>query len=288
MLGVLPDAVAADCSTAWPASAPAASTATVGGRIPRLLRRRARAGRRRRHDLRRPARARRRCARARRPPRPSAARRRRHCGPRPAAAASSSGSTAWSPPRTSCGGCSPSRSCLRPTPSGAARVVAPGPGVPQPAGAGRVSRLRGRRGAHRRARSTTPWATAEAGRRSCSRSKTTGPARWPRSPCPTCCWSTRCATGSTWWPRRARCSTRSTGSWCSRARPAPGRSWCGGGRARCQPLRRRRAPRRPCTPRSRGRPAARARPAAAAYAVRARTAADWWEDQLAAAARAQD
>ena len=30
------------------------------------------------------------------------------------------------------------------------------------------------------------------------------PRRWPPSPATTCCWSTRCGTASTWWPRRAR------------------------------------------------------------------------------------
>ena len=39
-----------------------------------------------------------------------ASRRRRHCGPRSTVAASSPGPTAWSPRRTLCGGCSPSRS----------------------------------------------------------------------------------------------------------------------------------------------------------------------------------
>ena len=33
------------------------------------------------------------------------------------------------------------------------------------------------------------------------------PARWPPSPATTCCWSTRCATASTWWPRKAPSST---------------------------------------------------------------------------------
>ena len=40
-----------------------------------------------------------------------APRRPRRCGPRWAGAASSPAPTAWSPRRTSCGGCSPSRSC---------------------------------------------------------------------------------------------------------------------------------------------------------------------------------
>ena len=42
----------------------------------------------------------------------------RSCGPRPGGAASSCGSTGWSPPRTSCAACWPSRSCWSPIPSG--------------------------------------------------------------------------------------------------------------------------------------------------------------------------
>ena len=59
--------------------------------------------------------------------------------------------------------------------------------VPQPAGAGRVSRLRGRRGAHGRA-DQPRLRLGRTGRRSSSPSRTTGPVRWPRSPSPTSCW----------------------------------------------------------------------------------------------------
>ena len=69
------------------------------------------AGRPARPDLRGPARPRRRRRSRRRRRRPSASPRPPRCAPRWAGAASSPGPTAWSPRRTSCGGCSPSRSC---------------------------------------------------------------------------------------------------------------------------------------------------------------------------------
>ena len=62
----------------------------------------------------------------------------------------------------------------------ARRGGARGVGLSQPAGAGRVSRLRGRRGAHGRADQPCLRVAPTAGRPSCSRSRTTGPARWPR------------------------------------------------------------------------------------------------------------
>ena len=78
-----------------------------------------------------------------------------------------------------------------------------GPGLPHPAGTPRVPGLpeRGRvhRGPHQPA-----VGHARAGPRSSSRSRTTTRGRWPPSPATTSCWSTRCATDSTWWPRRGR------------------------------------------------------------------------------------
>ena len=61
-----------------------------------------------------------------------------------------------------------------------------------------------------RTRWSRPWTGStsggapRAGPRSCSRWRTTTPGRWPPCPATTSCWSTRCATASTWWPRRAR------------------------------------------------------------------------------------
>ena len=94
---------------------------------------------------------------------------------------------------------------------GAARAPAPaagagglrGPGLSHPPGPARVSRLPERGGVdggpHQPA-----VGHARDGPRSSSRSRTTTRARWPPSPATTSCWSTRCGTGSTWWPRRDR------------------------------------------------------------------------------------
>ena len=80
----------------------------VGGRLRRLLRRRGPCRATRPSWPRSaptPASSRRRRRRPSAPPRPT------RCAPRWAGAASSPGPTAWSRRRTSCGGCSPSRSC---------------------------------------------------------------------------------------------------------------------------------------------------------------------------------
>ena len=109
MLAVLPDDVAAELLDGMAGyGGLRLPLPPVGGRLLGLLRRGRAAGAARRSWPRSaptPA-----CSR-RRPRRPSAPRRRRRCGPRWAGAASSPGPTAWSPRRTSCGGCSPSRSC---------------------------------------------------------------------------------------------------------------------------------------------------------------------------------
>ena len=80
----------------------------VGSRLRGLLRRGGPPGP---AYLRRPARPRHRCARGGSVVARRARRRRTRCGPRWATAASWRGATAWSRRRTSCGGCSPSRSC---------------------------------------------------------------------------------------------------------------------------------------------------------------------------------
>ena len=98
------------CSTAWPATRPAASTATSGRRAswgvtPRPAVRRARPRRSWRRSV--PTWT---CSRRRRRLR-RVWRRPLRCGPTWAVAASSPARTAWSLRRTSCGGCSPSRNC---------------------------------------------------------------------------------------------------------------------------------------------------------------------------------
>ncbi len=148
----------------------------VGGRLRRLLRRRGPAGA---TDVRGPARPRCRRRSRKRPRRRPAPRRRPRCAPRWAGAASSPGPTAWSRPRTLCGGCSPSRSCCTPTPSGAAGWCT----WPRPIPAGRgwpsISPTPPTWSTRRRA-STMRWGTRPpVGHRSCSRSRTTGSARSP-------------------------------------------------------------------------------------------------------------
>ena len=177
------------CSTAWRARHLRVPLPQVGGRSSAATRRRG--ARHRRRSWRRsgptPARSGRR--RRRRRPRWRAMR----CDRWWAAAGRSCGRTAWNRRRTSCGGCSPSRSCDR-APGVARRGGARCAVVPQPAGAGGVSRLRGRRGAHGRAhqpglRVGRMDADRVAGRRR------SGALDSPPYRPTTCCWSTRCATG---------------------------------------------------------------------------------------------
>ena len=158
--------------------------------------------------------------------------------------------------------------------------------LPQPAGAGGVSRLRGRRGAHGRAHqprlrcraSWTPIVLSVDDDRARSLAAL--------SP-PTCCWSTRCATGSTWWPRRARCSTRVDGVLVlSREAGAWEELRSAGGALGVNPFdvvaTAEALHGRPHHGRRRAGPAGGGR---CGRPVRGRTAADWWADQLAAAQR---
>ena len=110
---------------------------------------------------------------------------------------------------------------------------------------------------------------------------TTTPARWPPCAATTCCWSTRSATASTWWPRKGRWSTSATACWP--LSPEAG-AWdeLEGVVRRGPPLRHHRHRRRPGRRRWR-----RAAPSAAARGGRAaapgRGAArprDWLDDQL--------
>ncbi len=286
MLGVLPDDVAAELLDGMAGyGGLRLPLPQVGGRVHRLLRG-GRAGAAP-GDVRRPARARRRRARGGGGRARRARRRPTRCGPRWAGAASSPGPTAWSPRRTSCAGCWPSRSCWSPTRSGAARwctwpsPIPAGRGWPSisptgPTWSTRRERINHALGAPAERVDADPALGA----------RRLGPLARRARPCPTSCWSTRCATGSTWWPRRARCSTRPTACSCSPARPAPGRSWRSRARrAGGQPLRRvgdgRRAACRALTmgdARAGRRAAGRC-----GRAVRGRTSADWWADQLAAA-----
>ena len=260
MLGVLPDDVAAELLDGMAGYGACGFHCHQWEAGFRGLLRRGRAGRRRRRSWPRsaptPA-----CSRRRRR-RPRARRRPRRCAPRWAGAASSPGPTAWSRRRTSCAGCWPSRSCSSTHPEWRGQVVHVAFAYPSRQGlaeylaygadvvhtAERINHAFGAGGAD----GWTPILLVRRGR--------PGPLARRARRCPTSCWSTRCATGSTWWPRRARCSTRPTACSCSRTRRGPGRSWrwrATGALGR-QPLRRvgdgRRAP---CRARPWGRPSGR-------------------------------
>ena len=204
------------------------------------------------------------------------------CAPRWAAAGSSPGPTAWSPRRTSCGGCSPSRSCWPHPEWRGGWSTWPSP--TQPAGAGRVSRLRGRRRRTRRSGSTTRGrrrrldAHCARGRRRL-RPLTRRPdpvGRVAGQPGPR-----RSEPGGQGGPA----AQRPTACSCSRIRPGPGRN-CARGGPRGQPLRRlgdgRRAARRPVDD-GKERRAWPRRAAELSAIVLARTPADWLRDQLSAA-----
>ena len=219
---------------------------------------------------------------------PAAPRRRRRCGPRWAGGASSPGPTAWSPPRTSCAGCSPSRSCCSPTPSGAARWCTWRWRIPSRQGLAEylayAADVEHTADAHqprlrRRADGWTPivlsvkddcarsLAALDAGRRAAGQPG----ARRPQP---------RGQGGAAAQRGRRRAGALAPGG---RLGGAGARRWR---RARGQPLRRRRHGRRAARGAHHGRAGARGRGAAALRgAVRGRTAADWWADQLAAAQR---
>ena len=146
-----------------------------------------------------------------------------------------------------------------------------GLGVPVARGRARVPRVPART-SRRWSRRSTSAGPPPAGRRSSTTPATTSRGRWPCCAGPTCCWSTRSATASTWWPRRARSSTSATACCACRARPGCGTSWA---RPRCAvpPVRRGRHRRRRSTgrcacPPTSG-PARAARPARAVGRPRA-------------------